>query len=226
MVNALLDACQHASATGARTEIDRYIDYNGSNYDVRADLYIPEPIPTGTDDQKEPALIECKTRVVLSAKHVLSASKAIDGGTSSLERDILSGRLTLSGPAHGVPYSAIATAFKAELRPAVVLLPGGRFGSQVLKLFRDLSSFALSRGRWQSAWRPLAARSRRVSEIAVQKAIATRIQTCAALVCRRAGYGFPGLAHLVEVLLPLVDSVLCRSPTTITKNNKMLNMYQ
>ena len=44
----------------------------------------------------------------------------------------------------------------------------------------------------QSAWRPLAARSRRVAEIAVQKVIATRIQTCAALMCRRAGYGFTG----------------------------------
>ena len=188
----LLESCHRATAVGARIEVDRVVSYQGREYDVRADLYIPDAIPTGPNERNEPALVECKTRLATAARYVDAASKSVDGGASRLEEDILQGKLTMSGVARGVPYSASANAFSAELRPAVVMLPGARLGSQVLKLFRDLGSFAAARGRWPSAWRPFAARRRRLAEVAIQKAIAARIQSCASSLRRRVGCGFTG----------------------------------
>ena len=92
----------------------------------------------------------------------------------------------------GVSYRDIAAVLDAELRPAVVMCPGGRFGDCLRRTLRDLGSVANVQGWPRCAAMPFAAWASRKMQVAFVRACVSRIHLAGNVIRRRLSPGFSG----------------------------------
>ena len=163
------------------------VQHNGDLYQKLADVVIHDPIPRG--ESGRPAYVEVKTRFATSQRTSLRSAESPDGGASRLEGDIMAGREVAW---RGVSYPAIAAVLDVELRPAVVMCPGGRFGEGLKKTLRALGSVAEDHGWKRRAAVPFAAWACRRMEVALVRACVARVHLAANVIRRKLSPGYSG----------------------------------
>lgn len=166
------------------------VPHGGELLEKHADVVIHDPIPMG--ESGSPAYVEVKTRFATCRRYSRRCAALIDGGASDLEGNILNGREVA---ARGVTYPAIAVVLDAELRPAVVMCPGGRFSDGLKRTLRDLGSVVNAHGWKRRAAVPFAAWAARRMQVAFVRACVSRLHIAGHAIRRRLSPGFTGAFH-------------------------------
>ena len=161
--------------------------HKGELLEKHADVVIHDPIPMG--ERGAPAYVEVKTRFATTQREKSQYAALLHGGASRLEAHIMNGREVAQ---RGVSYPDIAAVLDVELRPAVVMCPGGRFGDCLQRTLRDLGSVANAQGWQRCAAVPFAAWASRKMQVAFVRACVSRIHLAANVIRRRLSPGFSG----------------------------------